>query len=357
MIKLEFNKIIVYYFSGTGNAKKTAQWVQSAAEQKNINTEIVDISKLEKRTLPSVPENTLIGFCGPTHGFNFPPIMLHFIFRFPRGKQNKVFLINTRAGLKIGKYFIVGLSGITLWLSSFILKIKGFKIAGFRSIDLPSNWISLHPGLKPDIVESIFHRRKNDTIKFINKITDGKNVYTAFKDIIQDIIISPIAPLYYLIGRFVFAKSFIASKECNNCNICIEKCPVNAIKTIDSRCYWTYKCESCMQCMNNCPQRAIETAHGFIIGLSYLINSAAIIWVYKILDFEQITGLTFNNFGGRVLFNIIESVIYLWMLFSGYRLMHYLLKFRFFERLFVFSSFTKYKFWRRYKPSKKIQRI
>jgi ferredoxin len=280
--------------------------------------------------------------------------MLYFIFRFPKSNKNQVFLINTRAGMKFGKLFITGLSGVALLFSALILKFKKYKIIGMRSIDLPSNWISLHPGLKPSAIESIFVKRKNDTISFITKLLEGKKSYSAFKDIIQDMIVAPIAVLYYIFARFIFSKSFIASKDCTHCNLCIEQCPVNAIKLVDKRCFWTYKCESCMQCMNTCPHRAIETAHGFIIGLSYLVYAVILVWLYEVLNIEYFEKTSVVGGYAALLLFAFNSAIYLMFIFLGYRIMHYLLRFRFFERVFVYTSFTKYKFWKRYKPFKKV---
>ena len=354
MNKSAFNNMTIYYFSGTGNAKKVAEWIQETAEQQKVKTDIINITTMEKRKLESIPESSVLGFCSPTHGFNYPPIMLHFIFRFPKSKGNKIFLLNTRAGLKAGKFFIAGLSGVALLLSALILKIKGYKIIGMRSIDLPSNWISLHPGLKPETVESIFIKRKEDTLDFTRKLLAGKKVYTAFKDIVQDLLIAPIAILYYIIGRFVLAKTFIASKDCTHCNLCVEKCPINAIKIIDDRCFWTHKCESCMQCMNLCPHRAIETVHGFIIGLSIFIYNVILIKLYSILNIKKLITNYVSNGASEYILSIFNSIMYLTILFLGYWILHYLLRFRFFERIFVLTSFTKYKFWRRYKPPRKF---
>lgn len=347
------DKITIYYFSGTGNARSVTAWIKQTSELKNIECEIIDIASLEQRKIKDIPENQLLGICSPTHGFNFPPIMLNFIFRFPVAKKQKVFLINTRAGLKIGKFFIPGLSGLALLLSALILKLKKYKIVGMRSIDLPSNWISLHPGLKPETVKSIFEKRKQDTIGFITKLLENKTCYRAFRDIIQDLLIAPVALLYYIVGRFVFAKSFIASKDCTHCNLCVEKCPVNAIKIVDQRCYWTYKCESCMKCMNICPHRAIETAHGFVIGISFFISFIVLTGIYNLLNIKQFISMFFSSGIKEIVHFIFEWSIFLLLFFFFYRIMHHLIRFRFFERLVVLSSLTKYKFWRRYSPPAK----
>ncbi len=339
---------IIYYFSGTGNAQSVARWIREFAEQKNIPTKLVNIAELEKRKAGNIPESTLIGICGPTHGFNFPPILLRFIRRFPKSKNNRIFLLNTRAGMKMGKIFLPGLSGIALWLSALILKCKGYKIVGLGSIDLPSNWISVHPGLKEKVVRSIFEKRKKDTEKFIQKIFNGKKNLRTFRDIIQDTLIAPVAIGYYIIGRFIFAKSFIASKSCTHCNLCIEKCPVQAIKIVDDRCFWTYKCESCMQCMNACPQQAIETAHGFIFGFSFLFYAVILAGLYKLSNIDILIKTKLPPTVSEIALFAIEWGAYLFLLFAFYRIIHYLMRFRIFEKLVVQTSLTTYKFWRRY---------
>lgn len=339
-----------YYFSGTGNSKAVVNWFAELAEKKGNEAEKIDIAKLERRKINKVSKDSIIGFCSPTHGFNFPPIMIHFIFRFPRGKGKKVFIMNTRAGMKIGKLFVPGLSGITLWLAAFILLFKGYKIIGLRSIDLPSNWISLHPGMKQKVVQSIFERRKTDVQQFADKIISGKKSYRAFRDLIQDIIITPISIAYYLVGRFVFAKSFIASRKCIHCNICVDQCPVNAIRIVDNRCFWTHKCESCMHCMNICPTRAIETAHGFVIGLAFLLYVVLLSWLYNVTQLNELLKIHLNPILQYLTQVIFHTILFVFLLISFYYVMHFLMRFKIFERFFVLTSLTTYKFWRRYKP-------
>ena len=55
--------------------------------------------------------------------------------------------------MKLAKLYLPGLSGATLLFAAIILRIKGYRIVGLRSIDLPSNWIFLHPGLKEKVVD------------------------------------------------------------------------------------------------------------------------------------------------------------------------------------------------------------
>ena len=161
----------------------------------------IDIVELYNR------KDTLIGFCYPTHGFNAPPIVLKFIRKFNKGTSD-IFLLNTRAGMKLFKLFTPGLSGIALLLPALILKLKGYKIRAYRPIDLPSNWISLHPGLRKKVVDSIFNRCKRIVDSFSEKILSRKRVYRGLLDLPIDLAISPIALGYYFYGRFGIAKTF-----------------------------------------------------------------------------------------------------------------------------------------------------
>lgn len=342
---MSFQKLTIFYFSGTGNSKNVAQWMSSLASKHNIECSTHSIASIERNSLKPLPIGSLIIFVSPVHGFNYPPVMLNFIARFPSGK-NKVILMDTRAGMLIGNYNLPGLSGAAFLFSSLILKLKGYSIAGTKSVDLPSNWMSLHPGLNKKTVLTLHEKNKAKVIDFGEKILSGKNVYFSFYELILDIIVAPISIAYYIVGRFVFAKTFYASGDCNNCDVCVKNCPVKAIIKIDNRPFWTFNCESCMRCMSNCPKRSIETAHGFII--SYCLFASVLTGLF----FHYFNSLFFIIPDGIVRY-VIESAIFLLFLAIFYRIFHYLMRFRFFERLMVFTSLTKYKFWGdRYKALK-----
>jgi len=342
----QIRSIVIYYFSGTGNSKNVSYWLSQVASEKNIECREVNIASIDRKN-PELPDkDALLVFISPVHGFNYPPIMMHFIFRFPKGR-NKVVLMNTRAGMLIGKWVTPGLTGISFYLSALILRIKGYAIRAMMPVDLPSNWISFHPGLNDKTIKYLHIKNKERVIAFANKVFTGKKYFRCLFEIVQDTAISPIAVLYYFIGRFLLAKTFYASHDCNNCGICIKSCPVKAIIIIDKRPYWTFNCESCMKCMGNCPEKAIETAHGFII--SYIIFNSMVIIVLFYSYFE----LFFFRIENEILKFIIEPLVFLSILALWHRIVHYLMRFRIVERIMVYTSLTKLKFWgKRYKALK-----
>jgi Pyruvate/2-oxoacid:ferredoxin oxidoreductase delta subunit len=337
----------LYFFSGTGNARHVARWIADAAGERGVPTEVVDIAGIDRKHPGPPPEGAMVGFISPTHGFNFPPVTMYFLFRFPRSRGNTAFVVNTRAGMKLSKWFLPGISGITLWLAAFVLLLKGYRICALRSIDLPSNWISFHPGLKEKVVESIYERCRRISYSFTAKILSGKRVYRVFYDIIQDALVAPISIGYFFVGRFILAKSFYATEACDRCDICIRQCPVKAIRVVDGRPFWSWRCESCMHCMNTCPKRAIETAHGYIAGAMVLFNMVVVIWFWRWVG--RFIAIPAGHEWGKLLVTFTGWGLSFLTMVISYRVFHYLLRIPVLREIFYYTSFTRYRFWRRYR--------
>ena len=343
---------MIYYFSGTGNAKNTAIWIENIAQKNGLNTQLINLDHQNTFIPPEKKGKTLIGICAPTHGFNLPPIVLKAIWNFPRVKNTDIFIINTRGGLKLSKYFLPGLSGMAQIFPALVLKFKGFRLVGMQPIDLPSNWIFLHPGLKPQVIDSIYHRCQPIINVFALSILQGKRKYKALWSLPFDLLLIPIAILYYFIGRFFLAKTLIATDDCHSCGKCVKNCPVQAITMSHQLPYWSYECESCMRCVNICPERAIETTHGYSIIfftmafavvsplLSYFINTLGLInWINSSVLTENLWAL-------------ISMFIYLVIAIIAYKILHYSMKSHLINRIIRLTSLSSNHFWRRYHPPK-----
>ena len=341
----KWKSLYIFYISGTGNAKASSEWIKDEAEKAGLRTVVQQIDRLENIEMPAVDEKALIGFAFPTHGFNAAPIMIKFIAGFPGGLGREVFLLNTRAGMKIYKLFMPGLSGVALLLPAFLLRIKGYWCIGFRPVDLPSNWIPLHPGLKRKVIESIFGRCEKIVRRFTIKILSGEKVYRGLYSIPVDLLISPIALGYYIGGRFFLSKTFIANYNCNNCGICIRECPTSSIKLVNDRPYWKLSCESCMRCMNRCPLKAIEAAHGMATAF-WLIFTA--INTRIIISLINILGIRPEVWWWKLASQAISIAGMVLISAFLYRIMHYVMGYKPVRYLIRFTSLTALPFWRRY---------
>lgn len=337
-----YRKLEVYYFSGTGNSENVAKWMADIAREMDMDVGLINIAAIDRMSIPPPDKAALLAFVSPVHGFNYPPVMLSFIRRFPKG-TNSILLMNTRGGMRIGEWNTPGISGVTFYLSGLILKLKGYKIKAMFPVDLPSNWMSVHPGLNARTVKFLHDRNQEKVHRFARIVFAGGRDFRGVREIIQDTMMAPIALGYYLVGRFFLAKTYYASSDCDQCGLCIRSCPVQAIKMVDSRPFWTFRCESCMHCMSHCPKRAIETAHGSMIVL-WLLSSVVFSGIFHSRFKEWFFDVE-NPFAGFML----ESALFLGLLAVWYRLMHYAMRFKLVERLVVYTSLTKYKFWgRRY---------
>jgi hypothetical protein len=96
--------------------------------------------------------------------------------------------------------------------------------------------------------------------------------------------------------------------------------------------------------MGSCPKKAIETAHGSILLFLLIFSLGFLALFYKYFD------LYFPAIENGLVKMVVESCLYLALLALWYRLVHWAMRFKAVERLMVWTSLTKFKWWgRRYR--------
>ena len=338
-----YTDLLIYYLSGTGNALTSIRWMAEKAAEKGMAVQLLPVDRQKIIEKPHLKGKALICFCYPTHGFGTPWLILKFFWRFPKIKNADVFLSSTRAGSKLSKLFLPGISGMAMWIPFIILLLKGYRIKGMLPIDLPSNWISIHPGYRKKIIESMFKRCEGIVKRFTGRIIEGKFSYHywVFVTLPLDLALIPITLAYQLYGRFFLSKLFIATDKCNACGICYEKCPAKAIRMYGGKPYWTIHCESCMRCINLCPEKAIQVSHLMLVMILITVTALPI----YILLFQFFGTLPIVAF--KITSSIINWGITLIIYIVVYAVVFFLMKFKIFNRIFEYTSLTRY--WRKYK--------
>lgn len=353
----KYTQLVIYYFSGTGNARKSAEWMAETGRLQCLDVHLISIDRFTEVIVPESRGKVLYGFCSPTHGFNMPPIMLKFIAKFPKLKGQDAFILNTRAGMKLYKGYLPGLSGIAQFFPALILLFKGFRIVGMQPVDLPSNWLIVHPGLRKKVVISLFKKHRRIVTQFAERLLSGRRKYQAFWSLPFDLAVAPISIGYYFVGRFFLSKTLIATEKCDGCKVCVKNCPVEAIKWVNDRPFWTWRCESCMRCVNQCPERAIETPHAFAFFLGYMASVVGSMIFSAWFVRNNFLGVSSYSWWSEVVSFTLISAIMVLFIFLGYRMVHYMMQYTWFNRIIAYTSLSRFKWWRRYWPRKTLKGV
>lgn len=340
---MKYEKLSIYFMSGTGNSYRAACWMAEEARKTGIKVEVIPISGGKPKVEIDPSPRQLIGLAMPTHGFIAPWHMIRFAMRLPRAKSAHAFVVPTRAGGKVWPVFTPGIAGSAAFVIAIILALKGFRVRGVMSLDMPSNWMSLHPGFKPKSVKAINERSKPVAAQFIQRILAGRlNWFTVnnLYELLWGVLLFPISILYLLVGRFILAKIFFANGKCTGCGVCADYCPVGAVRLKgkeNTQPFWRYNCESCMRCMAFCPEEAVECSQPWAALLTYLALVPVSLYLFRWLE-GQVPGLVIaDNYFLRFAVDLIY--IYATVLIS-YRLLHQLAGIPFFNKILTYSTLT-----------------
>ncbi len=345
------NKILIYYLSGTGNTRRVSEWIREEAEFRGVYSRAIPIEHAYPARQLAKDPGILLGIGMPTHGFTIPWMMLRFLMHLPTGMNRKAFVFATRAGAKYGPIpgYPPGIAGSSLFIASLVLWMKGYRVRWMKSINMPSNWLSLHSGLRSDIVKTIILKAKRQTYDFAKNIFYDKQMlvhYNTAWELTWGILLSWISAAYLLLGRFFLAKIFFANIHCNGCGLCERHCPTGSIYMIgvrNPRPYWSLTCESCMRCMAYCPQSAIEAGHSWGILLYFIVTVPLYIYLVNLVT-EFIPGIHQNI--TETLSVGIFILQYFLFLFLSYWVFFILTRIPIVNVLFTYTTPTR--FYRRY---------
>jgi len=353
--------VTIYFMSGTGNSFRVASWIREyCLRQESVSAILLPVERANPVVEIKDSPDDLLGIVMPTHAFTAPWHMIRNVLRLPRVRETRAFCIATRAGMKVGPVFTPGLSGTGTFLIALILALKGYRVAGVDSIDMPSNWLALHPSLSPSSVSAIVARARPKAQAFIeNVLQPGRSSWWSLNNLYEAVfgtLLIPVSIGYLVAGRFYLGKLFFANNSCNGCGRCADDCMAGAIKLIGlkkKRPYWRFRCESCMRCMAYCPRKAIEAGQSWAVLLYFIttLPVAAYLFIWLGASIPALAAL--DNRAGR----LIIALVYLYVsLFVSYLVFNLLVRIPIVNSLFAWTTLTR--FYRRYnEPDTEVKNL
>ncbi|WP_378956864.1 EFR1 family ferrodoxin [Pelosinus sp. sgz500959] len=334
---MAFEKMCVFFMTGTGNSYKIAAWCSEVAKTFDLQTKMQQITT-DKLAI-ELGEKILCIFTFPTHGFTAPWLIVKQILYIPRGKGTSAVVLASRAGIRIKGISLPGMEGTAGYLITCLLFLKGYKVRGVIGIDMPSNWTAVHWGLSKENIEFIISAAQPKVKHFAKVILSGQVYFDGIVSLVLGLWLAPISFMYLIMAQLIFSKLFFASDQCIGCSLCVNSCPKHAIimKGIKrKRPYWTYSCDSCMACMNYCPHKAVEVSPLLAIIFYYLTTVPISTYLLGNLLPATLTWFPINLDGAIQYVYILTSVLLV------YLILHTALGWRFFSMILSRFSHTHY---------------
>ena len=241
MGELIMKEIILYYFTGSGNTLKIAQKVKDVFVKLDYTCEL---SRMEEVIDIDLEKYEYIGLLFPVAIQSTFPVVWDFINRLPYQQGKKIFMIDTM------EQFSGGVVGPV----KRVLQKKGYDCVAALEVKMNSSMQT-----KLNDLNKVAEKNKKalkDAEQFIYDMLKGKvkwNRVPLLSDGMRSISK----------GRSIWTstskKININHDLCVRCNICIKKCPVDAMAMINDKIVINHSlCNSCMRCIHNCPKDAFE---------------------------------------------------------------------------------------------------
>ena len=346
--------------SGTGNTYRVAQWMREIAEQHSVPAEITMIDNVKREDFDNPQKDRLYGIMFPAHGLMAPWSMIKFLFRMPFGNKAPVMIISTRGGIRLGSIVIPGAVGFGNFFAALILLLKGYRIKGLFSLDMPVNLINIHWGMNHKNTEAILTGARKKINPVMDRILTGKNVFYLLNNLwelawaVLFFWLIPIFPiLYLLVAKLFMAKLMFADNRCNGCGVCAGYCPNQAIRMKkagnNKRPFWTYHCEGCMRCMAYCKKEAIIAGHSWGMILFYITSVPLNFFLLQKTNLFAVMGI--ENFWLK---QTVEMIYAIPAIIVSYWIFWILIQIPFINTLFTYTTFTRY-FRRYHEPETRLK--
>ena len=235
-------RILILYFSGTGNTRWLAGYLKHGFEERGYSTDLKDIAD---ESQPDYSSYGLIGLAHPIYGSGLPGIVGTFLEQNADVRKRIEFVFTTFGYVNGLGYFAERklISDNIKWY---------FNIRMFNNVSTPERENRI---VSPE--ERLAARKK------IENIIDGK-LYLLLEKKNHIDGLGPQLIAGTVIRRFFrnklknhYKSLSVDMQRCAKCQKCISDCPTGSISETAGYFMFADTCTACMRCYNNCPAGAI----------------------------------------------------------------------------------------------------
>ena len=255
-------KVLVLYFSGTGNTHYVAEYIsKQLSSKKKYKVTLSAIEKCNKQEISNY-DILFVGF--PVYAGNMPVFMQEYIKDIPLTTTKAVYLFCTKGAF----------SGNAIPNAVKLLQKVGYITMGYAE-----EWMPGSDGLA--FLDKDSKAVEKMTDKDFSKLDaiDGmlSNIDEIFKKPINlekykikvpikisGLILGGIFKIIYKPMERKFKKKFWVDDSCIQCGLCEKICPSNNIKLNNGKVEFGDDCYLCMRCVHQCPKEAIQIGKGTV---------------------------------------------------------------------------------------------
>ncbi|MCP4764498.1 MAG: hypothetical protein GY870_22170 [archaeon] len=254
-------KLLILYFSGTGNTHYIAKYIYTHLNSMDFHAEIV-MESIETLHPENVSEYDLVCFGFPVFALGAPEIVNDYLVELKSVENIGLFLFCTM-GLAAGNAFRRVFK---------LFEPKGYRFLGATAVLMPgtdglsmmdknSKYIKKALNKNYDLIPRADELVQEIAI-FIQDNTKGeqldinKNQQLPFK--IADFLLGWSFRLLYVILVIFMKKKYNVDTNCNRCGLCVQFCPKQNITLEKDGIHFSNKCIICLRCIHQCPQQAVQ---------------------------------------------------------------------------------------------------
>lgn len=260
-------RLLILYFSGTGNTHYVAWYLARKLEQLPIE---ITVRSIEQVPDGAVPEFDLLAAGFPVYAADSPPFFQDYLRRLPPGEGKGAFVFSTKGAFDGG----AGRRNLQRLAS------QGYVPLGNVSVGMPGN-------------DGLAFVSKNSWMARMAKNKDFEHLKSAdglarrMAEVVRGMLAGQSARDHQVrISRSTgsagpslstrlwraayehfttpFKRRFYTDERCNRCLLCVQICPAHNVRLEGGQIRFADRCYLCMRCIHQCPQEAIQIGRGTV---------------------------------------------------------------------------------------------